>query len=93
LPLDPRDAPVYNASLAEQLAATFPQKPNAAPTGISPQPPSTTAIQQTAVEQAKPIVKAPVQGTPSTAAIPLGKRVALVIGNDEYESLPDLKRR
>jgi uncharacterized caspase-like protein len=33
-----------------------------------------------------------VQGAPSAAAFLQGKRVALVIGNDEYESLPDLKK-
>jgi Caspase domain len=96
LPLNYRDAPVYNSSPTERPAWLRPEPPAVA-TSITPQesqpvasPPAPT--QQAAAEPAKPVVEAaPELAAPAASATSpavtasLGKRVALVIGNSAYQ--------
>lgn len=78
LPLDPRDAPKYNASPTER------------PAWLRPEPPGDA---QQAVEPAKPEEAVPtpvVQPAAAPVVVPQGKRVALVIGNSAYEHISSL---
>jgi branched-chain amino acid transport system substrate-binding protein len=90
--IEPTSAPLIGdtGSAVGPLAAAFSPKPSAAPTQIAVAPPSATASPKPSAAPSS--LPAPVQeaARAPTSPVPLGRRVALVIGNSSYRSMPSL---
>jgi tetratricopeptide (TPR) repeat protein len=79
-------------SLAGQPQPVVPSDEGFAVEKPIPAPSSSSTV--AAIEPAKPAVTEPQLApvVPPAISVPFGKRVALVVGNDDYETLPDLKK-